>query len=365
MEPARGAGRTAAVHAARASETGDPARGEASAALPRAARHRPARRHRLRGRGRRRSVHRPALAGTAGHLRRGRRDGRAGGATRTAAARGEGGRTGRGDDGRDREPPGVPEHPSIHGESPSSGRSRAPPAGRGRTHRQSAASCAADSRPVRLGRRESRRLAKALLPRGRLAPSSRGISTRVQPGAAQALYEDLVRRLATPLYRLAFRLCGDAQRAEDLVQEAYFHAWRSIESLEDPAAARPWLVTILRRRGFRALRRARREPPAIDLDRVDAAAHPLPGPDLDRVERQDALQRAIDLLDPAFREPFVLVFCEGLSCREVAELLDVPLGTVLSRVHRARMTLRTILRPEQESVGDEARPRREASGGRT
>lgn len=167
---------------------------------------------------------------------------------------------------------------------------------------------------------------------------------------ARSVYETLVRRHGGDLYRLAYRLVGDAVEAEELVQETYFQAWRSIDLLREPEAGRAWLGTILRRRWMRGLREEGRRPQQASGEAdVDAAPSPLPGPDLGLLARRESVQAALGRLEPRFREPFLLVFLEGLSCREAAERLSIPLGTVLSRIHRARASLRVFLREEPEA----------------
>lgn len=181
----------------------------------------------------------------------------------------------------------------------------------------------------------------------------------------RALYESLVRRHGSDLYRFAYRLVGDATRAEDLVQETYFHAWRSIGSLRDPEAGRAWLMTILRRRWARGLRREAHAPRVSRTGEadIDATASPLPGPDLDLFARRESVQAALDRLDVPLKEPFLLVFLEGLSCREAGERLSIPLGTVLSRIHRARASLRVLLRDEGTVRRRQSEDPRARSGG--
>jgi len=183
---------------------------------------------------------------------------------------------------------------------------------------------------------------------------------------ARTIFESLVRAHAADLYRFAFRLLGEAQGAEDLVQEAYHHAWRSVESLRDPAAGRAWLLTILRRRWSRRLRdESRRRGPRLEERDVDQSASPLPGPDIDLLARREWVQDALNRLDPRLKETFLLVFLEGLSCREAAERLGSPLGTVLSRVHRARVALRVLLRDVSDEEDAPGMTTRALPGGRS
>jgi RNA polymerase sigma-70 factor (ECF subfamily) len=161
------------------------------------------------------------------------------------------------------------------------------------------------------------------------------------------LYEDLVHRHAADLYRFAHRLCGNAQIAEDLVQDSFYEAWRLIHSLREPRRGRAWLFQILRYRYAHTVRDRSRRVRATGggggelLDQIAEE----PGQDvLDALSNQELLQRALDSLDDDYKEPFLMVFLEGLRCHEVAESLDLPLGTVLSRIHRARQLLRRSLR---------------------
>jgi len=158
----------------------------------------------------------------------------------------------------------------------------------------------------------------------------------------EAIYQDLVQRHAARVWRMAYRLTGDHADAEDLTQETYYEAWRSIASLREPAAGGGWMIRILVHRASRRLRRIRTSPAPERLQEETLEAprddfFDLGGPDLD-------IQAALDALDPDRRMAFLLVFLEGLTCRQAGELLDIPLGTVLSRIHRARAELRRTLR---------------------
>lgn len=152
-------------------------------------------------------------------------------------------------------------------------------------------------------------------------------------------YEGLVRSHAADLYRFAFRLTGARAVAEDLVQETLSEAWRCVDQLRAQAAARPWLFQILRHRHAH-LRRGASRRPSVEIG-VDALA----GEGSDSVACS-SLQHALDLLDDRFKVPFLMVFLEGLTCQEAADALDLPLGTVLSRIHRARIALRAAIDAE-------------------
>lgn len=168
---------------------------------------------------------------------------------------------------------------------------------------------------------------------------SQGIPGNV--GDKRRLYEKIVSSHARDIYRFAFRLCGSADRAEDLVQEAMYHAWRSIDSLRDADRARFWLLGILRNRYKHALRKQGRRIQTVSDDvSLDQVSDHVGEKAIEQLENQELLQHALNTLDDRYKEPFLLVHMQGLACRDAAELLQLPLGTVLSRIHRAKQHLR-------------------------
>jgi RNA polymerase sigma-70 factor (ECF subfamily) len=160
----------------------------------------------------------------------------------------------------------------------------------------------------------------------------------------RAKYEQWVRIYAPALYRYAYRLAGKRHIAEDLLQETFVEAWRSIERQTHAQGARGWLFQILRRRYSHFLRdtRSQRQTRSLDQRQDDhpPAALPLP---LQRLADQDAMQAALALLNPSIRQTLLMVFVEGLTCRETAATLQIPIGTVLSRLDSARRSLRQAL----------------------
>ena len=186
-------------------------------------------------------------------------------------------------------------------------------------------------------------------------------------GKEQVTYNELVHAHADGLYRFAFRLCGNRDTAEDLVQEAFCEAWRSIHSLRQADKGRSWLFQILRHRYLHWVRDSARKPqPKISLEDAQhdsSLTVPNGGAELDR---QETLQAALGDLDDRYKEPFLMVFLEGQSCKEAATALKIPLGTILSRIHRARSLLRGLLeRAERRADGDGGRPRSRGNGDQT
>lgn len=164
------------------------------------------------------------------------------------------------------------------------------------------------------------------------------------------------------VYRAAYRLCGSAVDAEDLTQQTFLAAYRSREALRDPAAARGWLLAILRSCFFKSLRK--RRPATVADEQFDWNGIPGPAPEPSSVD-PDRLQLALDGLSPESRVMLVLYYFENQSYREIAAALELPIGTVMSRLSRAKEQLRRrmlAIEKEQESKatpGDGA-PRRPA-----
>ena len=138
------------------------------------------------------------------------------------------------------------------------------------------------------------------------------------------------------MYRYAAWLCRDPAIAEDVVQEAMLRAWKSLDGLRDDTAAKQWVLTIVRRENARYFERKRLE--TLDIDNLTAsqAAMLAESPDSDL----DDVRQAIYRLDDDYREPLVLQVLMGHSTKEIAELMDIKPGAVLTRLHRARIKLK-------------------------
>jgi RNA polymerase sigma-70 factor (ECF subfamily) len=156
----------------------------------------------------------------------------------------------------------------------------------------------------------------------------------------QADFNRLVEDHGPALYRMAYRLIGDPHEAEDLVQETFRSAWNSRTRYESGRGDRAWLASILRRRAVDYWRRrAPPKPLASEMSPEIGVA----GDDPFANEFTDEVQAALDHLPDELRETLLLVVVGELTHQEAADLLDIPLGTVLSRVSRARTRLRTLL----------------------
>jgi RNA polymerase sigma-70 factor (ECF subfamily) len=166
------------------------------------------------------------------------------------------------------------------------------------------------------------------------------------------LYASWVSTHAPGLFRFACRLTGSRDHADDLLQETFTEAWKSRHLLSDPAKARAWLFQILRHRWMHHLRDSSRRLRPLTGPAAQAAMADQPSPSdnpAHNLAESDALQRALMILENDMRLPLLLVTMEGHTCQEVADMLGLPLGTVLSRIHRAKAALRDYLERHHET----------------
>jgi RNA polymerase sigma-70 factor (ECF subfamily) len=150
------------------------------------------------------------------------------------------------------------------------------------------------------------------------------------------------------LLRVASRLCGSADAGEDLLQETYLQAWRSFHRFEPGTNCRAWLYKILLFTYSAQKRPRARRPYLVELD---ALGIDVPTPD---TLTKEAVRAAFDQLPEHFRTPVLLVDVEGLTYREAAEAMDVPIGTIMSRLSRGRALLRAALARHAPGVSAQA-----------
>jgi RNA polymerase sigma-70 factor (ECF subfamily) len=159
-------------------------------------------------------------------------------------------------------------------------------------------------------------------------------------------FNELVRVHAQGVLNVVHRMCGDALLAEDAAQETFLRAWQNLPSYRPQTPLRNWLYRIAVNAATDMLRRERRILPddIDDLHLTDGG----PGPEsmLARKERTALVQKAILSLPDASRAVLALREYEGLSYQEISSTLDIPVGTVMSRLNYARNLLKTMLRPQ-------------------
>ena len=162
------------------------------------------------------------------------------------------------------------------------------------------------------------------------------------------------------MHAVALRLTRNPVEAEDLVQEACVRAFRFWGSFRPGTSARAWLVTIVRNtfiNRYHRDRRRRRNEDAVEhaaqVVRHDPLATPVPAPDQATEARRlrEHVLAALDLLPEDYRVAVTLADLQGFSYREIAEAMECPIGTVMSRIHRGRKMLRTLLAEPARALG--------------
>ncbi len=163
--------------------------------------------------------------------------------------------------------------------------------------------------------------------------------TRAQNGDRNA-FSELVRTHAQGVLNVIYRMCGDMQVAEDAAQETFIQAWLRLPSYRPRASLRNWLYRIAVNKAIDMLRKEKRILPGAveDLNLTDSG--PSPEALAASSERTKMVQEAVLALPEASRAVLVLREYEGLSYQEIADALDIPVGTVMSRLNYARKLLR-------------------------
>ncbi|NBD14740.1 MAG: sigma-70 family RNA polymerase sigma factor [Cyanobacteria bacterium] len=199
------------------------------------------------------------------------------------------------------------------------------------------------------------------MPDSDLAPtqlSNHQLILRCQQGVKpdRAAFSELLRRHQSHVEKMLYHLAPDWSDRADLVQEVWIRVYRNIQRLKDPVKFRGWLSRITTNLFYDELRKRKRFKSPISLDaprQVDdgeltfevATDFPSPDQDLNSQEFYDHLNRAIAELPEAFRSTIILREIEGFSYEEIAEMTGVSLGTVKSRIARARAKLQDVLQP--------------------
>ncbi len=174
---------------------------------------------------------------------------------------------------------------------------------------------------------------------------------RSQQGDEQA-FGELVQRYYRLVMSIAYRLSNDPQLAEDMAQETFLKAWQALPRFrikgEEATGFRPWLCRIAVNTTIDEMRRQR---PIADLEESMISPITQPSEALDRAVDAEAVRSAIARLPERSRAALILREYEGLSYQEIAEALDIPIGTVMSRLNYARKRLReeleAYLKPEK------------------
>lgn len=171
---------------------------------------------------------------------------------------------------------------------------------------------------------------------------------RAAAGGDTEAFERLVRTYENKIYHLALRMCGSSEEASDVAQEAFLAAWRGLPSFRGEANFATWLYRLTSNAAIDYLRRQKKERGDMSLDDEDLGLDAVdtgPGPQdaAERTEVRTAVAAGLQQLSEGHRQVLVLREIQGLSYEEIADVLEVDLGTVKSRISRARTALRKIL----------------------
>lgn len=156
-------------------------------------------------------------------------------------------------------------------------------------------------------------------------------------------YSLLIEAHTQDLYRYALWLCKDKAMAEDVMQEAFLRAWKSLDSLREAKAAKGWLFTIFRREHARQFERKRFQ--YTEVESMDTIADTAQLGYDDRPEAF-ALRNALKRLPEEYREPLEMQVLGGFSCDEIGQILEISSSAVMTRLFRARKKMRQILSHE-------------------
>jgi RNA polymerase sigma-70 factor (ECF subfamily) len=168
-----------------------------------------------------------------------------------------------------------------------------------------------------------------------------------------AAFEPLVEKYRERVWRLAYNYLRDREEAWDVAQEAFVRAWQALPSFRGQSAFYTWLFRIVvnvatdraRQRAARGRAFGTEAVPEEEWERVMIDQEAGPETVAARGEQRERIRRALDALPEHHRAIIMLSDLEGLSYREIAEVLQIPMGTVMSRLHNARKRLREVLRP--------------------
>jgi RNA polymerase sigma-70 factor (ECF subfamily) len=166
----------------------------------------------------------------------------------------------------------------------------------------------------------------------------------------------LVRRYQDRLFNTVYRLVGNAEDARDVVQEAFLHAYQALDSFKGDSLFFTWLYRIAVNTAI-SLKRKQRVALRLDSDRngepsfepLDPSETSRPGHALEQAEQEKRVQQALQRLSPEHRAVLILKDMEGQKYETMAEVLQVPIGTIRSRLHRARLELRELLEKDDDA----------------
>ena len=167
--------------------------------------------------------------------------------------------------------------------------------------------------------------------------------SRARDGDREA-FGALVEQYRDNVYRLAYRMCGNEYDADEAAQEAFVAAWRALPNFRGDAKFSTWLYRLTTNAAIDVMRREKRHQTVGDGEMIEVADDAdSPQETVERTEQQEAVQKALATLSEEYREVLLLRYMEELDYAEIAEVLQLPSGTVKSRINRAKAALKTAL----------------------
>ena len=167
--------------------------------------------------------------------------------------------------------------------------------------------------------------------------------SRARTGDREA-FGGLVEQYRDNVYRLAYRMCGNAYDADEAAQEAFVAAWRALPNFRGDAKFSTWLYRLTTNAAIDVMRREKRHKAVGDGEMIEVADDAdSPQETVERTEQQEAVQKALATLSEEYREVLLLRYMEELDYAEIAEVLQLPSGTVKSRINRAKAALKAAL----------------------
>ena len=185
-----------------------------------------------------------------------------------------------------------------------------------------------------------------------MSVDDKALVKRAQQGDQEA-FAELVIRHQRYVYNLAYRLLRDTDEAEDLAQEAFLRAWRGLGGFRGEAKFTTWLYRVVTNLCYNRLNGLRRQLVDVNADDVDLLASPSdedPPMAAEAAERRAFLHRQIAALPDKYQLVITLFYLQEFSYQEIAQVLDLPLGTVKTHLYRARERLKQQLQASEEAV---------------
>ena len=177
------------------------------------------------------------------------------------------------------------------------------------------------------------------------------VIARARAGDVRA-FESMVRAYQADVFRFAYHLTRSRATAEDVTQEAFLKAFRALDSFKGQAKFTSWLLRIVRNCSVDAYRKTHRESPTDLHDEGSPARGPERASPIAASEERARIHEAIRRLPQNLREPFVVIEILGFNYQEASVILDTRIGTIKSRMHRARAALVASLTERAEAVGE-------------